>query len=142
MIEFTKLGLTAPDASIIGVIEEGTAALNGAALVREYESGAPSAGVGRQARRPGNEQRTLSEAEQRRARDWVDTQSLKIARELLEKRVCANCHEVTRVPDGVGLEQWRVEPVQLTADWMPRARFDHGPFVQAWNRTWNRTWNR
>ena len=93
------------------------------------QSGAPSAGVGRQARRPGNEQRTLSEAEQRRARDWVDTQSLKIARELLEKRVCANCHEVTQVPGGVGLEQWRVEPVQLTADWMPRARFDHAAHI-------------
>jgi predicted CXXCH cytochrome family protein len=93
------------------------------------QSGSMSPGVGRQARRPGNEQRAMSEAEQRRARDWVDTQSLKIARELLEKRVCANCHEVTRVPGGIGLEQWRVEPVQLTANWMPRARFDHAAHI-------------
>jgi predicted CXXCH cytochrome family protein len=94
------------------------------------QSGSASSGGGRQqARRPGNEGRALSEAEERRARDWVDTQSLKIARELLEKRVCADCHEVTRVPGLTGLEQWRVEPVQLTANWMPGARFDHAAHV-------------
>jgi predicted CXXCH cytochrome family protein len=82
-----------------------------------------------QIRRPGNEQRALSQAEQRRARDWVDTQSLKIARELLEKRVCADCHEVTRVPGKTGLDQWTVEPVRLTSNWMPRARFDHAAHI-------------
>ena len=80
-------------------------------------------------RRPGNEQRILSELEQRRARAWVDAQSLKIAQELLEKRVCKDCHEVTRVPGKTGLEQWHVEPVQLTSDWMPRARFDHAAHI-------------
>ena len=93
------------------------------------QSGAVSPAGSGQARRPGNEERTLSQGEQLRARDWVDTQSLKIARELLEKRVCAGCHEVTRVPDKTGLEQWRVEPVQLTANWMPRARFDHAAHI-------------
>ncbi len=92
-------------------------------------SGATAAAGSRQVRRPGNEARTLTEGEQRRARDWVDTQSLKIARELLEKRVCADCHEVTRDSGKSGLEQWRVEPVQLTADWMPHARFDHATHV-------------
>ena len=97
---------------------------------RQYltQGGAPGVDGGRQ-RRPGGEQRVMSEAEQRRARDWVDTQSLKIARELLEKRVCADCHEVTHVPDKMGLDQWRVEPVQLTSDWMPRARFDHSAHI-------------
>jgi predicted CXXCH cytochrome family protein len=76
-------------------------------------------------RRPGNEQRALSQSEQRRARDWVDTQTLKIARELLEKRVCVDCHEVERVPGRTGLDQWTVEPVRLTSNWMPNARFDH-----------------
>lgn len=83
----------------------------------------------RRLRRPGGEQRALSESEQRRARDWVDSQSLKIARELLEKRVCADCHEVTRMPDRTGLEQWQVQPVQLTSSWMPRARFDHAAHI-------------
>ncbi len=39
----------------------------------------------------------MSLDEQRRARDWADTESLKMARELLEKRVCVDCHDVTRV---------------------------------------------
>jgi predicted CXXCH cytochrome family protein len=80
-------------------------------------------------RRPGNQQRALTELEQRRARDWVDAQTLKIARELLEKRVCADCHEVTRMAEKTGLEQWQVEPVQLTSNWMPRARFDHAAHI-------------
>ena len=83
----------------------------------------------RQIRRPGGEQRVLTEKEQRRAREWVDEQSLKIARELLEKRVCADCHEVTRDPARTGLEQWHVEPVRLTSNWMPRARFDHAAHI-------------
>jgi len=83
----------------------------------------------RQARRPGGEQRVLTERDQRRAREWVDEQSLKIARELLEKRVCADCHEVTRDPTKTGLEQWHVESVRLTSKWMPRARFDHAAHI-------------
>jgi predicted CXXCH cytochrome family protein len=93
------------------------------------QSGAPPGLGDARLRRPGNELRILTEREQRRARDWVDAQSLKIAQELLEKRVCADCHEVRRAPGRTGLEQWRVEPVQLTSNWMPRARFDHAAHV-------------
>jgi predicted CXXCH cytochrome family protein len=76
-------------------------------------------------RRPGDETREISLAEQRRARDWADTEALKMARELLEKRVCVDCHTVTRVVGGTGFDQWRVSPVRLTQNWMPRARFNH-----------------
>jgi predicted CXXCH cytochrome family protein len=93
------------------------------------QSGTIASPAGERLRRPGNEQRILSELEQRRARAWVDAQSLKIAQELLEKRVCKDCHEVTRVPGKTGLEQWHVEPVQLTSKWMPRARFDHAAHI-------------
>jgi predicted CXXCH cytochrome family protein len=97
---------------------------------REYLAEGGATGFdGSHQRRPGGEQRVMTAAEQRRARDWVDTQSLKIAGELLEKRVCVDCHEVTHVPNKTGLEQWRVEPVQLTSDWMPRARFDHAAHI-------------
>jgi predicted CXXCH cytochrome family protein len=82
-------------------------------------------------RRPGNEKKVLTQAEQKRARDWVDAQSLKIARELLEKRVCADCHEVQRVPGRTGLDQWTVEPVRLTSNWMPDARFNHAAHISA-----------
>jgi predicted CXXCH cytochrome family protein len=93
------------------------------------QTGFSSPSGSRQLQRPGSEQRVLTEGQQRRAGDWVDSQSLKIARELLEKRVCVDCHEVTRVPGKTGLEQWRVEPVQLTSDWMPKARFDHAAHI-------------
>jgi predicted CXXCH cytochrome family protein len=93
------------------------------------QSGSNASTAGSRVRRPGGEQRVLTEREQRRAREWVDEQSLKIARELLEKRVCADCHEVTRDPTKTGLEQWHVESVRLTSKWMPRARFDHAAHI-------------
>jgi len=80
-------------------------------------------------RRPGQEQRQMSLEEQRRARDWADTQSLKMARELLERRVCVDCHDVTRVLGDAGFDQWRVSPVKLTQNWMPRARFNHAKHI-------------
>jgi pSer/pThr/pTyr-binding forkhead associated (FHA) protein len=77
------------------------------------------------ARRPGAEAEIMTREQQRRARDWADRQSLLIARELLEKRVCVECHRVTRVPGATGFNQWQVEPVRITQDWMPLARFSH-----------------
>jgi hypothetical protein len=77
-------------------------------------------------RRPGDEQRILSREEQRRALAWSDAQTLSAARELLEKRVCVECHRITknalREP---GPDQWRVEPVRLTQHWFPGASFSH-----------------
>jgi hypothetical protein len=49
-----------------------------------------------------------------------------VARELLEKRVCVECHKITRDPlHAEGPEHWRVESVRLTERWFPRARFSH-----------------
>jgi hypothetical protein len=77
-------------------------------------------------RLPGNEQKILTHDEQRRALAWADSQSMAVARELLEKRVCVECHKITRNPlRAEGPERWRVEPVRLTERWFPRARFSH-----------------
>jgi hypothetical protein len=76
-------------------------------------------------RRPGGRATTLSREEQGRARDWAEKQSLLAARDLFERRVCVDCHEVTKMPERTGFQQWKVEPVKLTQTWMPRARFDH-----------------
>ena len=78
------------------------------------QQGAPAA------RRPGGDDAILTRDEQRRARDWADRQSQLFASELIGKRVCVQCHRVTQEA-----AQWRVEPVRLTQDWMPKARFDH-----------------
>jgi hypothetical protein len=75
-------------------------------------------------RRPGGQAESLSRDEQSRARDWTEQQSLLAARDLFEKRVCVDCHEVTKL-ELPGINRWKVEPVKLTQSWMPRARFDH-----------------
>src|SRR5262249_35566819 len=60
---------------------------------------------------------------------WADSESLKMGRELLEKRVCVDCHDVTRVLANSGFDQWRVVPVKLTQNWMPRARVNHAAHI-------------
>jgi predicted CXXCH cytochrome family protein len=76
-------------------------------------------------RRPGTQAQIMARDEQRRARDWADNQALLISRELLEKRLCVDCHDVTKIRGESGFDQWRLEPVRLTRDWMPFAQFDH-----------------
>ena len=76
-------------------------------------------------RRPGGEQVALTRDEQRRALEWTTRQSLQAARELLEKRVCFECHTVTHLAGLKGFDQWRVEPVKLASSWMPQAQFNH-----------------
>lgn len=77
------------------------------------------------ARRPGMQGGVMTRDEQIRARDWAEQMSLSAARDLFEKRVCVDCHEVAKVQGQVNYQQWRVEPVRLTEHWMPQANFDH-----------------
>ncbi|MFM8518454.1 MAG: cytochrome c3 family protein [Nevskiaceae bacterium] len=54
------------------------------------------------------------------ARDRV----LRVASDLCERRVCVDCHTVTRA--GTALDPaWKVAPVKLVSNWMPGAEFDH-----------------
>jgi predicted CXXCH cytochrome family protein len=98
---------------------------------RQYlEAGSAPQSAAGHLRRPGQEAREMSREEQRRARDWADTESLKMGRELLEKRVCVDCHEITRVPGAASsFDQWQIAPVKLTQNWMPRARFNHAAHI-------------
>jgi hypothetical protein len=91
-------------------------------FIREYlaSTDARAAADARDARRPGGEAAIMTRDEQRRARDWADRQSGLIASELIGKRVCVQCHRVSR--DGEG---WHIARVRVTQTWMPRARFDH-----------------
>ncbi|MDP9013345.1 MAG: FHA domain-containing protein [Pseudomonadota bacterium] len=90
----------------------------------------PNAGRGGPAkaarRRPGDELQILSREEQRRALAWTDTETAAAARELLEKRVCVECHKITKnALREAGPDQWRVAPVRLTQHWFPGASFSH-----------------
>lgn len=78
-----------------------------------------------QLRRPGGESRALSIEEKKLALDWVDKQALMVAQDVIEDRVCIDCHQISRIPGKTGFEQWYVKPVALNKQWMPLARFDH-----------------
>jgi hypothetical protein len=75
-------------------------------------------------RRPGGAV-LMTNDDQRRASGWIEQKTAQTAQQLLEKRVCKDCHQIGKVPGAVGLDQWVVEPVRLTEEWMPMARFDH-----------------
>ncbi|MFO1466324.1 MAG: cytochrome c3 family protein [Steroidobacteraceae bacterium] len=108
---------TVPHGSVQGVLD----ALQ-AQFIREYLAGGdrPAGEQGRAARRPGGEAGIMSRDEQRRARDWAERQSLTIGGELISRRVCVQCHRVSRDDRG-----WHVAQVRLRDTWMPMARFDH-----------------
>lgn len=80
---------------------------------------------GDQPRRPGGEKRMLSIQQRKMALDWANQQSLSVAQDLIEDRVCIDCHQISRIPGNTGFEQWFVKPVVLNKKWMPLARFDH-----------------
>ncbi len=86
---------------------------------------APAAHGSSGRRRPGGEHAVLSRDEQRLALEWTERESLQAAHELLDKRVCVECHIVTHLAGASGFDQWRIEPVKLNLSWMPRAHFSH-----------------
>jgi hypothetical protein len=75
-------------------------------------------------RRPGGAV-LMNQNDQRRASDWIEQKTLQTARQLLEDRVCVDCHQIEKIPDAPGIDRWVVEPVRLTEEWMPMAKFDH-----------------
>lgn len=92
---------------------------------REYlERGLPSVPGSSGLRRPGGSELAQPGGNES-AMAWVDQQTVRVARELMEKRICVECHEVVHIPGKTGVDQWRIRPVRLTRDWMPFARFDH-----------------
>ncbi|HEU4530656.1 MAG TPA: cytochrome c3 family protein, partial [Steroidobacteraceae bacterium] len=59
-----------------------------------------------------------------RALERARTKALATARDLFERRACNSCHEVEVAGAGEAAS-WRVGPVQLTREWMPKAHFSH-----------------
>ena len=78
---------------------------------------------GRAARRPGVSP-TLSAPERELALDWAREQAEQRATQIFERTICVACHQVTRGAGG-DRPKWHVSPVELTAQWMPMAHFDH-----------------
>lgn len=74
-------------------------------------------------RRPGKSvQRRID-----RARDLSTPwgKAMSVAQEIFENTTCKTCHEVSIDESGKYLSRWRVNPIQLTDNWMPKSTFDH-----------------
>jgi predicted CXXCH cytochrome family protein len=71
----------------------------------------------------------LSRVERERLLGVARERAQLLARDLFERRACAQCHEIAREEGadarGETAVAWRVAPVRLTQQWMPAARFDH-----------------
>ena len=66
----------------------------------------------------------LSRADRDRLLGLARTRAQIVARDLFERRVCVECHDVQREENASGGE-WRVAEVSRTDAWMPASRFDH-----------------
>lgn len=78
----------------------------------------------RRVARPGVQ---LSPAERARLLAAASDKAWRVARDLIERRTCQDCHVVEVVTGEVAATStpWRVLPVLLTSEWMPKAQFDH-----------------
>lgn len=65
-----------------------------------------------------------NEAQRQQALAWAEDKAMAVAREVFEVRVCTTCHVVQAQDDTVA--PWRIAPVALQRDWLPKARFAHG----------------
>ena len=66
----------------------------------------------------------LSPSERARLLGLARERAQTAARDLFERRVCVDCHVVSRQVRGQSTS-WNVLPVRLTQEWLPNARFDH-----------------
>ncbi|PSJ16935.1 cytochrome c3 family protein [Nitrosomonas supralitoralis] len=78
-----------------------------------------------QLRRPNLKNKALSIEDRKQAMDWAEKQSLIVAQDLIEKRVCIDCHHISKIPGKTEFEKWYVKPVALNKRWMPLANFNH-----------------
>jgi predicted CXXCH cytochrome family protein len=66
----------------------------------------------------------ISRNERERLLGLAQSRAETVARDLFERRVCSECHDVKR-QDGTHGARWTVAEVVSTDVWMPSARFDH-----------------
>ena len=92
-------------------------------LIEYYSArllGGEAQSEGRVILRPGQ---ALTAAERDRAAAEAEQQAMTVAADLFERRACATCHEVSS--DADASPPYRIEPVRLTQQFFPHARFSH-----------------
>jgi len=94
------------------------------ALIEYYSArllGEDPDAVDQRIRRPGT---SLTREDRDRAAAEARQQALAVAKDMFERRACANCHDVSRRDNGSDLP-WYVLPVRLTTRFFPHANFSH-----------------
>ncbi len=66
--------------------------------------------------------------ENRRARVWAEEKAARVAKDMIETRVCGQCHSISR---GSAPSTWVVRPVKLNRRWLDDVDFDHRSHQQA-----------
>ncbi|MBT8114853.1 MAG: hypothetical protein KJP04_05715, partial [Arenicella sp.] len=74
-------------------------------------------------RRPGQNVQRRVEQKADLASPWGKARS--VAQEIFERTTCKTCHEVSVDESGTHLSPWRVNPIRITEQWMPKTDFDH-----------------
>jgi len=74
-------------------------------------------------RRPGGNVARRAEQTLNLASPWGKANS--VAQEIFEKTTCKTCHEISVDDSGSHLSKWRVDPIRITEQWMPKSEFDH-----------------
>ncbi len=94
------------------------------ALIEYYSArllGADPDAIEQRLRRPGA---ALTRADRDKAAAEAREKALAVAKDLFERRACANCHEVTKVSSNTEMP-WSVLAVRLTDSFFPHANFSH-----------------
>ena len=74
-------------------------------------------------RRPGKAVDQRQTQQQTLESPWGKATS--VAQEIFERTTCKTCHETSIDDSGKFLSKWRVNPIRLTTNWMPKSDFDH-----------------
>lgn len=74
-------------------------------------------------RRPGKNVQARADQTLNLASPWG--KALSVAEEIFERTTCKTCHEVSIDESDRYLSKWRVNPIRLTAKWMPKSEFNH-----------------
>jgi hypothetical protein len=80
----------------------------------------------RQIRRPGSSpKKTKKQSQKEYALEWAMQQTTEIAADLIERKACVSCHQVTVDNDQPLAKRWTIKPVKIISQWYPKSRFSH-----------------
>ena len=80
----------------------------------------------RQIRRPGaSPKKTKNQSQKEFALEWALQQTEKIAADLIERKACVSCHQVSVDESQPLAKRWAIKPVKIIQQWYPKSQFSH-----------------